>query len=132
VESESKPKPAANAALPSGVMAKGDHVALAYRTAGELLQALASRRVSSRELVDGAISRIEALDQKINAVVVRDSDRAPPVCAPRRWTYLCRACRSAAGPTGQSADLRMIWRRAPKLFLIAIFWRCKTQAVFVA
>jgi amidase len=47
-----------------------------YRTAGELLQALASRRISSRELVDGAISRIEALDQKINAVVVRDFDRA--------------------------------------------------------
>ena len=73
---ESKPKHAANAALPSGVIAKGDQVALAYRTAGELLQALASRRISSRELVDGAISRIEALDQKINAVVVRDFERA--------------------------------------------------------
>jgi amidase len=71
---ESKPKP--TAAVPSGVMARGDQVALAYRTAGELLQALASRRISSRELVDGAISRIEALDQKINAVVVRDFDRA--------------------------------------------------------
>ena len=56
--------------------ARGDQVALAYRTAGELLQALASRRISSRELVDGAISRIEALDQKINAVVVRDFERA--------------------------------------------------------
>jgi amidase len=73
---ESKPKPTDNAGLPSGVMARGDQVALAYRTAGELLQALASRRISSRELVDGAISRIEALDQKINAVVVRDFDRA--------------------------------------------------------
>jgi amidase len=73
---ESKPKHAANAALPSGAIAKGDQVALAYRTAGELLQALASRRISSRELVDGAISRIEALDQKINAVVVRDFERA--------------------------------------------------------
>ena len=29
--------------------------------------------------------------------------------APRSRTYLCRACRSAAGRTGQSADLRMIW-----------------------
>src|SRR6266851_436284 len=73
---ESKPEPTANAALPSGAMARGDQVALAYRTAGELLRALASRRISSRELVDGAISRIEALDQKINAVVVRDFDRA--------------------------------------------------------
>ena len=68
---ESKPKPTANAALRSGMRARGDQVALAYRNAGELLQALASRRISSRELVDGAISRIEALDQKINAVVVR-------------------------------------------------------------
>jgi amidase len=73
---ESKPKHAANAALPSGAIAKGDQVALAYRTAGELLQALASRRISSPELVDGAISRIEAVDQKINAVVVRDFERA--------------------------------------------------------
>src|SRR6185369_11113554 len=32
--------------------------------------------VSSRDLVDAAISRIEALDPKINAVVVRDFDRA--------------------------------------------------------
>jgi hypothetical protein len=48
----------------------------AYRTAGELLQALADREVSSRELVDAAIARIEALDTKINAVVVRDFDRA--------------------------------------------------------
>jgi hypothetical protein len=26
----------------------------------------------------------------------------------------------------------MIWRRAPKLFRVAFFLRCKTQAVFVA
>jgi len=49
---------------------------LAYRTAGDLVKALADRQVSSRELVDGAISRIEELDPKINAVVVRDFDRA--------------------------------------------------------
>ena len=47
-----------------------------YRTATELLQALAARQVSPRELVDAAIARIEALDGKINAVVVRDFDRA--------------------------------------------------------
>jgi amidase len=40
------------------------------------VRALADRQVSSRELVDGAISRIEALDGKINAVVVRDFERA--------------------------------------------------------
>ena len=49
---------------------------LAYRTACDLVKALANRQVSSRELVDSAISRIEALDPKINAVVVRDFDRA--------------------------------------------------------
>jgi amidase len=48
----------------------------AYRTATDLLQSLADRKVSSRELVDSAIARIEALDPKINAVVVRDFDRA--------------------------------------------------------
>src|SRR5215471_4615928 len=49
---------------------------LAYRTAADLVRALADQQVSSRELVDGAISRIEALDGKINAVVVRDFERA--------------------------------------------------------
>lgn len=47
-----------------------------YRTATDLRAALADRKLSSRELVDAAISRIEALDPKINAVVVRDFDRA--------------------------------------------------------
>lgn len=48
----------------------------AYRTAAELLKALADRQLSSRELVDAEIGRIEALDPKINAIVVRDFDRA--------------------------------------------------------
>ena len=73
---EAKPKPATAAASPSSLIGRGDQAALAYRTAGELLQALASRHISSRELVDAAITRIEGLDQKINAVVVRDFDRA--------------------------------------------------------
>lgn len=47
-----------------------------YLTATDLLDALASRRISSRELVDDVIARIEALDPKINAVMVRDFDRA--------------------------------------------------------
>jgi amidase len=49
---------------------------LAYRTAGELASELAQKRVSAVELVDAAIARIDALDGKINAVVVRDFDRA--------------------------------------------------------
>jgi hypothetical protein len=65
-----------------GVTPRGDAVAHdaadapAYRTATDLLQALAARQISSRELADAPIARIEALDPRINAVVVRDFDRA--------------------------------------------------------
>jgi amidase len=45
-------------------------------TAGELVDALAARKVGALELTDRAISRIEARDGRINAVVVRDFDRA--------------------------------------------------------
>src|SRR6266446_3465211 len=48
----------------------------AYRTAVELAAALAERRVSSVELVEEAIARIEAEDGRLNAVVVRDFERA--------------------------------------------------------
>ena len=51
--------------------AGGASEGLAYRTAGDLVKAIAGRQVSSRELVDSAISRIEALDPKINAVAIR-------------------------------------------------------------
>ena len=47
-----------------------------YRSARELAAALAARKVSSAELVDLAIARIEARDGKLNAVVVRDFERA--------------------------------------------------------
>jgi hypothetical protein len=47
-----------------------------YRTATDLMRALAAGETSSRELVDAAIARIEAVDSKVNAVVVRDFDRA--------------------------------------------------------
>ena len=53
----------------------------AYRTATDLVAALAERQVSARELTDAAIARIEALDPKINAVVVRDFDRARAAAA---------------------------------------------------
>jgi len=61
---------------PAKAKAAADQAAPMYQTAGDLVEALASRQVSSRELVDAAIARIEALDPKINAVVVRDFDRA--------------------------------------------------------
>jgi amidase len=45
-------------------------------SASDLVAALAARRVSALELTDEAIARIEARDGAINAVVVRDFDRA--------------------------------------------------------
>jgi amidase len=45
-------------------------------SATDLVEALAARRVSALELADEAIARIEARDGPINAVVVRDFDRA--------------------------------------------------------
>jgi amidase len=47
-----------------------------YRSSRQLVAALADRKVSSAELVDRAIARIEAQDGKLNAVVVRDFERA--------------------------------------------------------
>ena len=67
---------AASALAPAKAGAATDQAGSAYRPAGELVSALVARQVSSRELVDSAIARIEALDPKINAVVVRDFDRA--------------------------------------------------------
>ncbi len=45
-------------------------------SAGGLAQALAAKQVSAVELANAAIDRIEKLDGPINAVVVRDFDRA--------------------------------------------------------
>ncbi|HEV2532267.1 amidase family protein [Phenylobacterium sp.] len=45
-------------------------------SAGELAAAVAARKVSALELTDQAIARIETRDTAINAVVVRDFDRA--------------------------------------------------------
>ena len=47
-----------------------------YRTAKETADALQARKISTVELTDHVIARIQALDQKLNAVVVRDFDRA--------------------------------------------------------
>ncbi len=48
----------------------------ATATAGSLARALAARELSALELCDLAIARIEAEDAMVNAVVVRDFDRA--------------------------------------------------------
>jgi amidase len=63
------------ALTPTSVIAGGD-VAPTYRSASDLIQALTARQISARELRDAEIARIESLAPKINAVVVRDFDRA--------------------------------------------------------
>ena len=75
---------AAATALPQPQPARADNQTspgqhrddLAYRNAADLVKALAAKQISSVELTDFAIARIEALDKPINAVVVRDFDRA--------------------------------------------------------
>ncbi len=47
-----------------------------FQTTGELVAALRERRTSATELVEGAIEAIEANDLRLNAVVVRDFERA--------------------------------------------------------
>ena len=65
------------AAMSSAVSAQtGGPPGLAYRTARDLVAALGAREVSAVELTNAAIARIEALDGKLNAVVVRDFDNA--------------------------------------------------------
>ena len=49
---------------------------LDYHSTTELVAMLAARQVSAVELLKHAIARIEELDSRINAVVVRDFDRA--------------------------------------------------------
>ena len=49
---------------------------LNYGTAKELVAALAARTISSLELTDHVIARIEKFDGKLNAVIARDFDRA--------------------------------------------------------
>jgi amidase len=67
---------AAGAVLRPVDAAAGGDTALPYRSATDLLRALTTREISARELLDAAINRIEAINAKINAVVVRDFDRA--------------------------------------------------------
>jgi len=47
-----------------------------FKSATELLSALAARQVSAVELAEDAVARIERHDGKINAICVRDFDRA--------------------------------------------------------
>jgi amidase len=49
---------------------------LAFRGAAELAHLIRRRKISSRELLDHYLSRIERLNPKLNAVVTLDQDRA--------------------------------------------------------
>jgi amidase len=60
-------------------MMQRDAADLSYGSIGELLSALYARKLSASELLDHTIARIEALDGPINAIIVRDFDRAREV-----------------------------------------------------
>jgi amidase len=49
---------------------------LDFCSIAELTKALGSRKISASELLEHVTTRIEALDQRLNAVVVRDFERA--------------------------------------------------------
>ncbi len=46
------------------------------RSAGELVEAIRRREISSRELLDGMLSRVERLNPRLNAVVTLDTEGA--------------------------------------------------------
>jgi amidase len=79
---------AAALSLPQGIARaaddpRGDKEALAvdYRTVTDLAALLRARQVSAVELLDRAMARIAAHDGKLNAVVVRDFERARAAAA---------------------------------------------------
>jgi amidase len=80
VASMSLPQHAAHAADDGAGNDKGG-VAGDFRTTQELVALLQALRVSAVELLDRAIARIEAHDGRLNAVVVRDFDRAHAAAA---------------------------------------------------
>ncbi|MCT2544038.1 amidase [Streptomyces atratus] len=49
---------------------------LAFRSAGQLAAAVAAKEVSSVELLDHYLARVEQLDPKVNAIVARDEEGA--------------------------------------------------------
>jgi amidase len=59
-----------------GANSSGVSGALEYCSMQELVGMLTARRISAVELLEHTIARIEALDSRINAVVVRDFERA--------------------------------------------------------
>jgi amidase len=59
-----------------GVMTASESDELHFAAANDLVDLLAARKISAIELFELAVTRIEAIDRRINAVVVRDFERA--------------------------------------------------------
>ncbi len=95
------------------------------QTAGELVQALAERKVSALELTDAAIARIEDRDGAINAVVVRDFDRAR-VAARNADAALAR------GERGALLGLPMTVKESNNLAGLPTTWGSPAFSGFVA
>lgn len=74
---------------------------LSYWSASACLASLRSGEVSSLELVDASISRIEALNPELNAVVAKDYDRA------REAARMADAARANGDPLGVLHGLPM-------------------------
>jgi amidase len=67
---------AAAAAIPASASSQASTSMSPFSTVRDIAAALAGRKVSATELADDAIARIEKFDGKLNAVVVRDFERA--------------------------------------------------------
>ncbi len=65
---------------------------VAFKSAGELARMIRNKEISSLELADHYVERIEKFDGALNAVVVRDFERAR---------------RRRAGPTRRSRRVRL-------------------------
>ena len=104
-----------------------------FRSATDLAAALKKREVSAVELLQQVIARIEALDGRLNAVVVRDFERARAAAKaadvidphgptlPRPRGALLASC-DAMG-SGRSFE----WRHTPSLTSPAISYRFTVQ-----
>jgi amidase len=82
---------------------------LDYCSTRELVAMLAARKISAVELLEHTIARIEALDRRINAVVVRDFDRA----------HLVAVAADAALARGERAPLLGIPMTVKEAFNVA-------------
>ena len=96
-----------------------------FATAGQLVKALAAREVSAVELADAAINRIEKFDGPINAVVVRDFDRAMGAAKAADAAL-------ARGESGPLLGLPMTVKEAHNVAGLPTTWGSPTFGDFIA